>query len=74
MLNRYLGDTAPQECVVPPGAKLVTLKYCEACGNLFARADRDKICRRCHSSPVPLASCVVIDILKALAKEFPLLL
>lgn len=72
MLNRYLGHMDPKECVVPPGARLVSLKYCEICAMLFARADGDKVCRRCHGSPRPLASCITVEILKELAEERPI--
>lgn len=72
MLNRYLGDMSPCECIVPPGAKLVQLKYCENCGMLFTRRNKDKICRPCHSNPVPLGRDLELRILKELAEEVPL--
>jgi hypothetical protein len=69
MINRYLGDMDPRECVVPPGAVVLRLKYCETCGNLFARRNRDRNCYRCHSNPVPLGLPAVVDLMK---EECPL--
>ena len=73
-INRYLGDMDPRECRVPPGARLVSLKYCEACGGLFARSNGDKYCRPCHASPAPLNRDLELRILAELKAEVPLAL
>jgi hypothetical protein len=60
-----------EDCRVPAGAILVSIKICECCGNPFYRKDRDKYCRRCHALEMPL-SPVASEILEDLATELPL--
>jgi hypothetical protein len=62
----------PLEHTIPPGAKRVTLKYCETCGFLFV-SESDRNCRKCHENPIPLGRNVMIDILEELMEgEEPL--
>lgn len=71
-INRYLGHSAAEDCCVPPGARVVTLKYCEACGTLFSRINRDRYCRACHSDPEILVKNITVAILRELLEDIPL--
>lgn len=59
----------PHEHTRPEGSVVVEMKYCEVCGFLFARKDRDRYCRKCHAAPVPLDRQEEIRILKELYEE-----
>jgi hypothetical protein len=63
------------EHVVPPGAVIVFLKYCESCGVLFQRRGCDRHCFRCHANPVPLGKNELqASIEELIAREQPLAL
>jgi len=58
---------------IPPGSILVALKMCESCSRWFVREGKDRHCRKCHSSPIPLQPQTLSEVVAAIHAEVPLL-